>query len=135
MFDNFPFYGSFVSHLYDETLTRRTKLLRKGPLSGIIGVQKGAIISDLSLYNNTKGFFSTQGVANATDEFEKTLAAANIKDYYFMGSAALRAVDSSEVLKSWGAQLNPSMDYYAYSIPPVTDRFFLYFGRLQAHNG
>ena len=128
--DNFPFYGSLYSPLYDTMLGRRRDLVSKGPLEGFVSIAAPDEIERVAFTNNTVGFFSKQGSTAAILRDIANLHEAGFHDYAELGSSAVTPVSQDKVPTMLAPLSLQSENFYRFSIAPVFDRFFLYFGKL-----
>jgi hypothetical protein len=130
MIDNFPFYGSLAAPLYDQMLTRRISLVSKGPLNGYLAIDKPDTIKSVSLFNDSDGYLKSHGAPGGVSGRLVVLHEHGISEYENMGQGTLTPVARDAFPAVWTDKASADRNVYRFSIPPVRDRFMIYFGKL-----
>lgn len=126
--DDFPFYGTLFAPLYDAMAGRRQNLLRKGPLRMVVALPEGMVPQSAALRSNAIGFFERQGQGNPFQNTLKELTDRGFVPYADMGSATVTRLAGAP--PAFGGAHLAGHAFYALTVPPVRDRAFLYFLRL-----
>ena len=128
--DNFPFYGSLISPLYNDMADRRLRLVRKGPLDGVLAVRKSEEVTKIEFRNDSVGYFSRHGAPDYLDGMLVILRRIGYAPYDIMGTASLTKISIQNLPKTWLQPTSDAWNYVQFTVPPVQDRFYLLFGKL-----